>query len=403
MQVQVAQIDGSQNPPLPLPCDFSCNPPPIPECGVQTVDCDHTNPTTFMGDWSVLFPGRDTCTGQPAERPVGGREVPEFCTQTSSYAQVSAVETGAGPNVPPDCGYVCWACGLEYCEGTSCDSQIPELPPFCGVADSDATKGDLCVADKDADTARRQAEQMSMFLVAMTCRPGATPTAAGGCCGVDCYCEATNERGTQVCTNCQSGTCVKTYRVPQSGIDPTVAAEPVSPGPAEIIIVPPPREFGPIPTLVPLGNALGAEAGADKNSNPPPRAEPEQPPQPEPGNNGAQNNTRAGDKPEQPVAPEKKAGDPVALGDGSLDVTQTDLSFPGPARPLTFTRTYRSASDERSPLGSNWTHNWDVRLEPVSESTRPSWLDPYCGGTHEQVTCVFLHGGDGSSRLFYFD
>src|SRR4051794_34584048 len=45
-----------------------------------------------------------------------------------------------------------------------------------------------------------------------------------------------------------------------------------------------------------------------------------------------------------------KAGDPIAFSDGSLELTATDLAFPGPARELTFVRNYRSSSRDRSAL-----------------------------------------------------
>ncbi|WP_425387700.1 DUF6531 domain-containing protein [Edaphobacter aggregans] len=38
--------------------------------------------------------------------------------------------------------------------------------------------------------------------------------------------------------------------------------------------------------------------------------------------------------------------------------------IPGASSPLAFTRTYNSRSDDRSALGSNWVHNWDVARAP---------------------------------------
>jgi RHS repeat-associated protein len=112
------------------------------------------------------------------------------------------------------------------------------------------------------------------------------------------------------------------------------------------------------------------------------------------------------------------AGDPVLLADGSFDLVQRDLSFPGPARPLEFIRTYNSRSNDKSTLGSNWTHNWDVWLEPLSRTNTPTWAMPYCLGTESgllprfsaatpnsesQITCLLLHRGDASTQLFFLD
>ncbi|MFZ5440742.1 MAG: DUF6531 domain-containing protein [Myxococcota bacterium] len=98
----------------------------------------------------------------------------------------------------------------------------------------------------------------------------------------------------------------------------------------------------------------------------------------------------------------KGAGDPVSLFDGALTLDTSDLSFPGPVRPLVFRRSYSSRSDARGALGSNWTHNFEIRLVPLKKQNLPSWVDPYCMGTSGITTCVMLVSGD-SSRIFYLD
>jgi hypothetical protein len=87
---------------------------------------------------------------------------------------------------------------------------------------------------------------------------------------------------------------------------------------------------------------------------------------------------------------------------GSLEVAHADLSFSGPVRPLEFRRLYSSQGNERSELGSNWTHNWDVRLIPLRQENLPPGIDPYCEGTPEDVTCVYLRAGH-SATLYIRD
>ena len=101
--------------------------------------------------------------------------------------------------------------------------------------------------------------------------------------------------------------------------------------------------------------------------------------------------------------PKATDGDPVLLSDGSLAVTHTDLSFPGAVHPLKFTRTYSSTSDRRSILGSNWSHNYDVRMIPVLPGNAPSWAPSYCTMSYPQTTCVLLKENDGSEHLFVAD
>ncbi|MCC6336466.1 MAG: hypothetical protein IT380_21075, partial [Myxococcales bacterium] len=107
--------------------------------------------------------------------------------------------------------------------------------------------------------------------------------------------------------------------------------------------------------------------------------------------------------PEKPVEHNPAEGaDPIELASGAFTLSQTDLSFPGAARPLEFRRSYDSRSAYRSPLGSNWTHNWDVRLVELNDYNRPSWADPYCAGSPLETTCVMLFVG-GTPRLFSRD
>lgn len=96
----------------------------------------------------------------------------------------------------------------------------------------------------------------------------------------------------------------------------------------------------------------------------------------------------------------KGEGDPVILASGSLSVEQVDLNYPGPVRALTFERYYDSGSDDRSILGSNWSHNYDMRIEPVTPGNIPDWAPKYCVATYPRLTCAFVHYPGDYSRLF---
>jgi RHS repeat-associated protein len=97
---------------------------------------------------------------------------------------------------------------------------------------------------------------------------------------------------------------------------------------------------------------------------------------------------------------QEKVKDPIGLLSGAFELRHVDLSFPGAVRPLEFVRTYDSKSRDRSVLGSNWNHNWDVRLVPLNDENRPSWADPYCAGSPHETTCIMLYVGD-TPQLYY--
>ncbi|MBI2299048.1 MAG: hypothetical protein HYU66_08925, partial [Armatimonadetes bacterium] len=109
--------------------------------------------------------------------------------------------------------------------------------------------------------------------------------------------------------------------------------------------------------------------------------------------------TRPNDNREMRPAASQTAGDPVSLGDGELVLHQTDLSLSGPVRPLRFERVYRSRSDERSVLGSNWTFNWDVWLRPLTIDNAPTWV-PHRLLEGTTPKAVLLHDGIVGSLIF---
>ena len=100
-----------------------------------------------------------------------------------------------------------------------------------------------------------------------------------------------------------------------------------------------------------------------------------------------------------PEAP-KQGGDPVLLASGSLDIDHADLVVPGPVRPLSFERSYNSQSDQRSILGSNWSHTYSERLVAITPGNYPTWAPQYCISSYPMTTCVILHGQDTTQTLF---
>jgi RHS repeat-associated protein len=92
------------------------------------------------------------------------------------------------------------------------------------------------------------------------------------------------------------------------------------------------------------------------------------------------------------------AADPVNLATGALQLDQTDLSFPGPVRPLEFRRLYDSSSNQRSGLGSNWTHNYDVWLRPITEFNAPAAYPPHLPYSQG----ILLHDGNTAVDTIYF-
>ena len=98
--------------------------------------------------------------------------------------------------------------------------------------------------------------------------------------------------------------------------------------------------------------------------------------------------------------PNVTAADPVLIGEGSLAIAHHDMSFPGPVVPLQFSRFYNSRDDERSILGSNWSHNFDSHLRPIQEGNYESWMPKYCIAQLPIVTCAEVRYPDGRERLF---
>lgn len=154
---------------------------------------------------------------------------------------------------------------------------------------------------------------------------------------------------------------------------------------------------GPVYTSDLIPSSVPRPAGGAQGDEPPEKVnEATQTPKKEP------RSTQVQDKNDAAKKDAAQQGDPVRLSDGALELAATDLSFPGPARALTFSRFYNSRATTRGPLGSNWNHNHELRIIPLRSQNIPSWVDPYCRGTPNFTTCVLLVSGS-SSTLFYID
>ena len=105
------------------------------------------------------------------------------------------------------------------------------------------------------------------------------------------------------------------------------------------------------------------------------------------------------DSPTDAARPKSDA-DPVTLSDGALVVSHTDVKFSGAARPLVFERKYVSKSDARSILGSNWTHNYDMRVVALTPENTPDWAPKWCLASWPITNCVHLVLPNGGERLY---
>ncbi len=61
---------------------------------------------------------------------------------------------------------------------------------------------------------------------------------------------------------------------------------------------------------------------------------------------------------------------------GHLRIEKTDLAFEGCPLPLRFKRSYDSGSGVEGTLGADWTHNYEIRLQPVEGQDAIALLGP---------------------------
>ena len=94
------------------------------------------------------------------------------------------------------------------------------------------------------------------------------------------------------------------------------------------------------------------------------------------------------------VAP--TVGDPIIASSGALSMRLVDVALPGPVTPLTFTRSYSSRGDGATSLGASWTHEYEMRVQPlrIRDDARPA----VCWDGDER--CALVLDGQGNERLF---
>lgn len=356
--------------------DFDCT-------AVHDRECDRVTPICDVGD--IGFTENDDGGGDPGSgsnpcapgrgSPAMGRNVPEICTYISGWDQL-----------PAECGGWCEDCNTP-------PSTRHELPPGCTVART-TPDSDVC----QPMTPERQAIRQAEMRLTAGWIPGQESTS----------CTPTHRGGIEVCTTCDAaGNCGEYAR--RSPVNPQAEeggdcgeygcdehGKRVNPDgwwhhKPDNFSAPEPGEVEPVtPGGGGSSNDPHTPGSDDPGSTPSPDPDPEPP-------------KNTGGDLEPFVQEPHKAGDPISLGNGGFRLDQRDLSFEGPVRALVFRRFYDSTLDERTTLGSNWRHEWDVSISPVTEDTAPSWLSPYSLGSPESPTCVVLHEGDGSKAFFHLD
>ncbi len=372
--------------------DPTCtNSSPICDTGIQ----GNPFPST---QWNATIPvNNGSCA--PVERPVSGRLVPKHClyAQESTQAAVfpfAAVRGGSGPRSNySDCDGQCFECET-YKRGADSNirpRQCDLLRPLPGDAPGlpGAPGSGVCTS-----TANTVAIEQAQLRVAAGVLPG--KKGRGGCQTVQ---DQSSARYYKVCVECSLTECRKIIENAQSLIadgspnknTPTTCNTTETNCPA-------------LASGTGGGSAGGTSGAGAGTVTPPATSTTTPPPQPLKVNTDRTAPTPAnGTTPAAANVVDPKTEtthDPIALSSGSFELRQVDLSFPGAVRPLEFIRTYDSRSRDRSVLGSNWSHNWDVRVVPLNDENRPSWTDPYCAGAPHETTCVLLYVGD-APHLFY--
>jgi RHS repeat-associated protein len=358
-------------------------------CMAKKPVCDwgDTGFTLGAGGGGDTGSGSSVC-GPTAGGTVYGREVDKICTQIRSEE-----------NLPAACGGWCPECEGAHATKAELGAQRPIAgsgkPRYCLAAMPVPGGGSICEPVRpgqlELDNLRRQQ------LYGWT-----GPRSAGT------RCSPTGREGIQVCITCegQNGSCSESVTRPR--YDPTVAAKPTGENRTGDSDVSSKHDFSAVRILV----------------KPPPPPDPPPPPPPAPPAVTPSGPATSGpapvgpkpDPPREPIYPEIRreemaggrtprtnAADPVDLGSGALLLRHTDLSFPGPVRPLELTRRYSSRSAQRSGLGSNWWHNWDVRVQVLDDDNVPDFLSPWCGGLPGLPTAVMLHDGASGTELFVLD
>ncbi|MBI3183965.1 MAG: hypothetical protein HYZ28_17655 [Myxococcales bacterium] len=369
---------GPIDPPL---VSYSCVAELFPGCTQVQPYCDpadYVKPGKGEGDQV------DGCNGQAV-----GREVPAIC------------QIVLNPDyLPPECGGQCAKCGSSSTWNSS------GLPPACAVMQPEPGS-DICRPHTAAEDWLANI-QMWELVRRSGCRGAGSGPVSGTmeCCGANCVCQQEPPApgapgGVWVCTECNSaGQCHQFAKHdlvdPTQGLTPEEqkALDDCKPPLCEVVVVVGTADAEPKKTASDSSRVHGDNGdgnltrGAKREYNSTPSGGPA---------------PTASHAASGPGGEKDSGGDPVLLGSGGFRLEQTDLSFDGPVRPLEFRRTYDSQGRARGTLGSNWHHNWDVRLAPLREGAMPPWASPYCAGSKDTVTCLLLYEGDTSVQLFALD
>jgi len=400
-----------------IPIDLTCLAPLGPqvgqgtglgltECGIATFDCDPptlwSTPAQLGRFWTATLDQTNHCL-PGSSRPVSGVDLPERCHAVSSPMAVL-----------PECRGHCVDCKPWEQEPDSFMEDY--VPPHCAVAQYDPENSSICLRGQDKiDHIQAQTTWMLSMIDGNDCH---SPSITGNCCGDGCTCEATLLNGWRLCQQCDSEGCTQKYLPPAH--DPLAKTGSPTKCGNTTCDNDPPSGGGTIPAI---GGAPPEKPAAENPG--PPQPPPTPPSEPKVAGKGSPDGEQPGGptppKPDpgpqhgaaghQPAAGgsgikehKSEQGDPIGLLAGDLTISQTDLNYPGPVSPLTFTRSYSSQSVHRGALGSNWRHNWEIHLEFLREGTNPLWAPLYCaGGTEKDPRCLMLHGPSGDATLFLYD
>lgn len=396
---------------------IGCLPPRNDSCYNQTPICGLEilkNPP--WGSWNASIPTHAGACGPLGDRPVSGRIVPKECLYRAHQSVQPTASGGIG--------------SLPGGKGPECDGQCYECEGFKAAADSNARPrqcdllrpmpGDPSGAPGSAGSGICTSTAASAGLEQAQLR-GAAGIAPGTAGKGNCQVLEPNAQGqtVKICTECSSTECRKTVeRAPSPIAHPSPNANTATTcNTTQSNCQSLPAGAGGGGTGAGGSGAGGAGTGGGSGTgtgggmaggvgvqNPPVTQTSPPPPTPKPvPTNRAEprpSTETTNDHKKSVQVKGEKTQDPLAMASGALELREVDLSFPGPVRPLEFVRSYDSRSRDRSSLGSNWVHNWDVRVVPLNDENRPSWTDPYCAGAPHETTCIMLYVGD-TPQLFY--
>lgn len=402
-------------------------------CGVKKVSCSPGDSGFVSNSDGTADVDSGSACGINSSKPVRGRQIPYWCL----YAHFDSPNASACQEVPfaPEV-QIPWTSGVTNSPPLPGDF----LPPMCSRArvvegSNVCTTPDEQKAQKDLDMGALRAT--FGFQGGSRCEPTTATIGPNPPMGLGLpagqtsslyQCTACEPGVTGECRQWVEGRPLDTEPCPKDGTvcrtdyieiighppeteQPAPSTNPPTPEPKPNPPTPEPKPGSQSGPIIASSNLFGAIENTKQYTNTGTSQNPD-PNKPKPSAANAPSSS--------PLTKQtsKQKLDPILLSDGSFDLVQQDLSFPGPVRPLQFVRTYNSRSDDQGTLGSNWVHNWDVWLEPMDQFNTPTWAMPYCLGADPglfprfsskwgegdpTVTCVMLHDGDGGAEMFYLD